>query len=558
MQEYPRDKLWPAEWLREGAPYEVNWTYDIPRGVEEVWPRLTDTSELNRRVGFPEMSQVERDGKLYGSYTLGGRLWEWEELPWEWEYPRYFVAGRVYSRGYVRYLRSVFRFEETAPGRCRAHLYFGWIAPGLLGWFAARAGAKWLKGRVDEILLPFATETAPPPAPPPEGPSLARIAEIRPKLRGPWADRLVELVATASDDALYRIQVPRLAREWDAPLRPLLVDVLHATRAGLFQLTWDVICPHCRGARARVASLQEVPASAKCEACAVEFETNGANAIEITFRPHPAVRSVRRRFFCLGAPALKPHIRVQETLAPGEIRTISARLPTGRYRLRLRGLQTYRLLDVNGAPAEIALENPTPEPRLAVVEEHAVDRDALRPADLFGLHEFRDLCTEEALAPGVVLDVGVQTILFTDIVGSTRLYHDRGDAPAFAAVRRHFDAISSVVREFEGALVKTVGDAAMISFLRPDLAVRAAVELQRAFPGPLRIRVTLHRGPCLAVRLNANVDYFGNTVNLAAKLQPLAGAGQIVATEPLDGAETLEFRLFPDSDPIRVWRATVG
>jgi class 3 adenylate cyclase len=155
---------------------------------------------------------------------------------------------------------------------------------------------------------------------------------------------------------------------------------------------------------------------------------------------------------------------------------------------------------------------------------------------LFCYQEFRDLFSEEYIGADVHLAVGEQVILFTDIVGSTRLYLDRGDPQAFAAVRRHFTEVFAVVDEHQGAVVKTIGDATMAAFSDTAQAVAAARELHERFPvgtddGDITLRVSINTGVCIAVNLNSNIDYFGNAVNLAAKLQLLAGAGDIVISE---------------------------
>jgi class 3 adenylate cyclase len=148
------------------------------------------------------------------------------------------------------------------------------------------------------------------------------------------------------------------------------------------------------------------------------------------------------------------------------------------------------------------------------------------------------LFSKEHLAANVKLNLGTQVILFTDIVGSTKFYRTEGDAHAFLKVKEHFREVFSEIKEHGGVVVKTIGDAVMAGFIHPEAALRAVVELQKAFspenPGNiLRIRITLHSGQCLAVNLNSNIDYFGSTVNLTAKLQAAAGAGQIVFTDPI-------------------------
>ena len=81
-------------------------------------------------------------------------------------------------------------------------------------------------------------------------------------------------------------------------------------------------------------------------------------------------------------------------------------------------------------------------------------------------------------------------------------------------------------------MVKTIGDAVMAAFGNPLDAVKAAREIHQCYHGdrddtPIRLRISLNTGPCIAVNLHANIDYFGGTVNLAAKLQACAEAGEI-------------------------------
>jgi len=162
--------------------------------------------------------------------------------------------------------------------------------------------------------------------------------------------------------------------------------------------------------------------------------------------------------------------------------------------------------------------------------------------------------------------VGSLAVVFTDLRGSTRYYREVGDAPAFGSVLDHLDVLRGIVAQEEGAVVKAMGDAIMAVFARPVCAVRAMLAAQRAVAGePLALKVGIHYGPCIAVDQNGVLDYFGSTVNLAARLVGISSGADIVvsdavradpevvalapASEPVDGT----LKGFED-DPPTLWR----
>ena len=122
--------------------------------------------------------------------------------------------------------------------------------------------------------------------------------------------------------------------------------------------------------------------------------------------------------------------------------------------------------------------------------------------------------------------------------GSTQLYERVGDLAAYDLVRAHFEVLQEIVAGEAGAVVKTIGDAVMATFSTPDRAVAAALKMREAMRGlnaergreDLLLKIGLHEGPCLAVTLNDRQDYFGQTVNIASRVQDLADAQAILAT----------------------------
>jgi class 3 adenylate cyclase len=597
---------WPVEYARE-KKIERLWVYDLPGTPQQLWPLIADTSRMNRALGTAEMTFTEKDGKRYGSSKAGGVRHEWLEVPWSWVAEQWLTSTRIYERGFMRVNYSIQRLEPTSDGT-RLYVYFGVVPRGTFGATAVRIGFPTIKRAYDRVLASLSGQlgvaTRPPvlqlpPAPLPED-AEARLRTGREQLlrEGMPVDavtRLLDWIRTGDDVDLHRIQVRERARAWKLPEIDVLRTALHATRAGLLDLSWDTICPHCRGLRDETGKLSQVKAHGHCESCRVDFTTDTAEAIEVTFRVHPSIRSVPELLYCSAEPARKDHVRVQRMLAPGEQVELRPHLPTGRYTV-WSGHRGGWYLDVDaGGVSELVYEdhpegtvvrasteplvrvvNDGTEPELFKIERATWSDDALRPGMLLSFQEFRDLFSEDYIGADVKLAVGEQTLLFTDVVGSTAFYASRGDPAAFVEIKKHFDEVFAIVANHRGAVVKTIGDAVMATFVNPVDAVRASQQIHQAFhpartDTPIRLRISLNTGPCIAVRLNANADFFGGTVNVAAKLQALAEGYQIAMSDATyrsagvadflgeQGAplEDLEYESKALKDVVRVKRWTV-
>jgi class 3 adenylate cyclase len=164
-----------------------------------------------------------------------------------------------------------------------------------------------------------------------------------------------------------------------------------------------------------------------------------------------------------------------------------------------------------------------------LIEDRTWTRDALTAPEVISLQVFRDLFAEATLRPGDEAGVSQVALLFSDLQGSTALYERVGDAAAFNMVREHFALLAGVVRDHDGAVVKTIGDAVMASFGDPANAVKAALAMQaRIADHELVLKLGIHVGPSVVVNLNDRLDYFGSTVNMAARLQGQSQGGDIV------------------------------
>ena len=169
---------------------------------------------------------------------------------------------------------------------------------------------------------------------------------------------------------------------------------------------------------------------------------------------------------------------------------------------------------------------------------------------------FRDLFRSEVIRGHEGLGVKDIALLFTDLKGSTALYDRIGDLNAFALVQQHFDRLQDVTVRHNGAIIKTIGDAVMAAFLEPGrrgagarstCAARSPPSTQRQPDKALILKIGVHKGAAIAVTLNDRLDYFGQTVNIAARVQNLADADEIFVSQDVYDATGVrdELAAFP-------------
>ncbi|MEE8202303.1 MAG: adenylate/guanylate cyclase domain-containing protein [Alphaproteobacteria bacterium] len=554
----------------------IEWRFDRP--PEAIWPALADTARFNEAAGLPKHG-IEQVGQPDGSVRFFARARKgpfelaWEEIPVEWVDAQWFRHLRIFSKGPIRTLSATLRLEPDGRGGTLGRYTIDATAANLLGTLMlktvflraaertftrlAESARDWAAG---ERETPF--EVAPARLSAGARARLdAMLSRIEASANGHGlARRLAEWVQTAQEVDLMRIRPLALARRWDMGEREVVEMCLQAVREGLLELRWDLLCPRCRGAKLAVDSLDRLPSGAHCDSCNVDYDRDFARNIELTFHPAPAVREVIDGEFCLFGPMSTPHVKAQVALEPGESRTLPARLAPGDYRVRTleRGGESDIAYAGGGFPevtveggavaagtaagdGEIRLVNNEDRRRTLIIESRDWVRDALTAHRVTTMQTFRDLFSDEALRPGDEAGISQVTLMFTDLKGSTALYGRVGDAAAYRLVREHFAYLAGAVREHNGTVVKTIGDAVMAAFADPADAVRAAQALQagvkdfNAASGgeDIVIKLGLHGGPCIAVTLNGRLDYFGTTVNMAARLQGESEGNDIVLSEDL-------------------------
>jgi class 3 adenylate cyclase len=195
-------------------------------------------------------------------------------------------------------------------------------------------------------------------------------------------------------------------------------------------------------------------------------------------------------------------------------------------------------MELRPGPLRLSLENRTDRrilPGIWIANDTMHEfigkrRPFLTAKRLLSNQTFRDIYRTDTLDVDQLLKITSLTFLFTDLKGSTELYERVGDLVAFDLVREHFRVLNESVAAEGGAVVKTIGDAVMATFVTPDRALAAALRMREAMRAlnathgreDLLLKIGIHEGPCLAVSLNERQDYFGQTVNIASRVQGIS------------------------------------
>jgi class 3 adenylate cyclase len=395
----------------------------------------------------------------------------------------------------------------------------------------------------------------------------------------------------APDHEVLKMRPYELADRWGVGRRQTLVAFLHATTAGLVEMTWEVLCPGCRISKASYGSLGEVEGQAHCDFCNVTFDAAIDRQVEVRFSVAQTRRQIADRRFCSGGPMNAPHVLAQTELEPGAERTLFAKLEPGSYRLWSRQIDGAAVIDVVADEAErrlavdatakgmspatarltpgeveVALANRTEATALIVLENPGWPDTACTAAEVGTIQEFRDLFSAEALAPGLSLAVQRLAFMFTDLTGSTGLYQTVGQARALRLVHDHFRLLEGAIGSHNGAIVKTIGDAIMAAYPTGADAFAAALAMQQAIRAvdtagaadPERLlKIGIHEGPCIAVTANGRLDYFGTTVNAASRVEHECRGGQIVLTADAYANPAVQQRIAADGLEVEVSQVTL-
>ncbi len=404
-------------------------------------------------------------------------------------------------------------------------------------------------------------------------PAMELLAATYPEMEGEIQDLHGWLLNSQAQER-HRMNAYRVSQSTAIPVNHLIQIFLRGTQKSVFQLHWQQHCPHCNMITAEYGSLSASSGESYCKMCDQEFTVDFRERVEVTFSLHPSIEKLEIPPFCLPPKSLKPV--VQLSMAQGEIEEAEFQVSPGVYRYYCPITMSMGRMHVEDrageSELEIAqLENSTfdpPEIHIPRGQVHLkasnetvpisgliIHEDRLTdpiPYDDLDLHlsgleiihypEFREIFGDDSLSEREKMTISAVTILFTDITGSTRMYEKLGDAQAYNIVRDHFQILIDAIQERGGTIIKTIGDAVMASFIETDVAFHSVFEALDKFKNynenkdadhRVNLKIGVHSGPAILVNLNDRLDYFGSTINKAARIQSLAQSQQVAFSEEI-------------------------
>ena len=548
---------------------------------EKVWSIISNSNQINALIGSDPVAyrfvpQVNGGAEVEGTSRLLGRSLKYFELPFNWNLPVFGGVERFVSQGWFNYFSFFFEVQPGPKGGSLVKLRIS-LDAGILSPFASLI-AKILLSKLVQVYLAQDQQISPLKKIAAQDAFLRPIKEWQAQidhLAQTWASlapgsvipkKAAEWLFLLPDERVARMRPYEMAAYYDLDKLEVLRFFLSATQQGFLNLDWDILCPRCRGPKGSTSSLSGLNTGYHCDTCQIDYDTLFDQNVEVTFSPTEKLRVYSEAIFCIGGPSNTPHVWCQYSLDPGQEAEYQVNLPSGEYHLSSesdRHLQGFswsktgegvpliewdlsqpppKLESLSGAFLKIRVTNPTLDFSSFKIDSREWLEYATKASTLANLQDFRDRFSSQVLRPGIHMGISNMVILFTDLKDSTQMYDKNGDASAFSVVQEHFEILTEVLRQNNGAMVKTIGDAIMAGFDKPIDAVKASFafleEIERwnkTHPDqePVVLKIGFHQGPCIALNLNDRLDYFGGTVNKAARIQGLSQCNDLVFSQSI-------------------------
>lgn len=552
----------PDKPQREQATKTFRWSWTLKSSPSKLWPWVAHTDRFNKSIGLSPVEFADAFSESEGPVRTGhmralGIQVRWREYPFEWIKEREHSVFRWYRQGPLAALWNRVTMTPTEDGGTELVHEVAILPRGLLGEVAAfveinqKAGRSMDRSyrRLDEVLSggldvdPFEDPHAPSSG---ERSAVQQGIELLKKdcgFGGTLVERFERLLLEGPAQVISVMRPYELADLWGEDRGEALDLFLHARGVGLVEAAWDVVCPTCRVAHESVPSLADVKRRGTCTACVTTFERDLAESVELGFRPSPAVRKTKRTTYCVGAPALRPHVLLQQVLDPMEERIVSLDLPRGSYlatgsagntgtEVFASALGFETTLEVSFAAGRVearppmvragtvrvVLRNDTDREQTVRIELPGSRHDSVNAATALVHPTFREFFAREKPAEGEALAASRMAFLFVDFAARHHLYESLGDDKMLELLSGLERIVLEVVQQEQGSvLFAALGtDAFAAAFPTALQATRAAVAIHdrcKAESMAALPRTAVHEGPCIVLSRANDVEYFGQTIH---------------------------------------------
>lgn len=573
-------------------PFSYSWRIKSSGTPQQLWPYISNTNRFFKDLGQLPVQEAVISHDLprhYAQleYNHLRRTDIWQEEPYQWEAPHYLRIRRKYQRGPYENLRVKIDLVTRQKNNGKSTIVFVRFegkARGFMGLLRTkRHFSSQFKRRLKNVIKKYDKSITSR-----QFPETNRFFWKKSN-PGKWKDLLNQLTSTSQEPELSKLLIDHLrygdeqalkaikpislAKMWSFPVHRVLETAYHAVLLNILNMEWEQVCPECRRILKVSRKLIEVSSSHYCKHCGDSMDLDLNNTTQVIFECHPFIRKLSEHSYCDSGPQIRPHVIMQQYIQPDEKHYVNLVLPHGDFKIRtdtldqdihvkpdLNGLENVTLTLKKGdnednctrlnPQSDMIINNKAGHPILLSVEDVRWPEFGVSAAEVTSQQLFRNCFPKELLRTSQKMKCTNLSVLFTDVIDSASIYSKGGDEEAISKVMDHFEVLRKIIREERGAVVKTIGDAIMAVFRKPDGAVRAYRKAQEYFNSSkendhhIKIKGGLHCGDCFAVTLNNRIDYFGNTVNFAARLVEKANSDELVISDETLAHKDLE-KYFP-------------
>jgi hypothetical protein len=274
-----------------------------------------------------------------------------------------------------------------------------------------------------------------------------------------------------------------------------------------------------------------------------------SRTVELAFVPSPDIRRIDRGVYCIGSPSRRPHVLLEQALAPNETRCVRIALAASDFRVRsdsrraeFATLKTALAKDLtvtvhdarietnvlSTQPGEVSLTlvNETDREAMITLEDKNGEQAAVSAKTAILHPSFRDTCRSETIAEGVHLEVSSVSTLVVEPVVQDQLFSSLGDHAMLECARHLEGTLAGHARTCNGTVLPSDLSRLVAIFPTAEEAVQCAVRMMLSDKRGLVVRIACDEGDALAFSHFGLTNFFG---------QVLTRSKRFLADAPLHG-----------------------